>query len=132
MNKTSIVVDASNYIEELKQKVERLKEDISSPRSSSDESSSWPKVSVKTLEKGVLVNVYSGKSCPGLLVSILEAFENLGLNVLEARVSCADSFHLQAVGGENEDNEEIIDAQVVKRAVADAIRNWEESDTNEQ
>ena len=58
------------------------------------------KVSVKTLEKGILVNVYSGKSCPGLLVSILEAFENLGLNVLEARVSCADSFHLQAVGGE--------------------------------
>lgn len=132
MNTTSIIVDASNYIEELKQKVERLKEDISSARSSSDESSSWPKISVKTLEKGVLVNVYSGKSCPGLLVSVLEAFENLGLNVLEARVSCADSFHLQAVGGESEDTEEIIDAQVVKRAVSDAIRNWEESDTNEQ
>lgn len=46
------------------------------------------------------MNVYSESSCPGLLVAILEAFEDLGLNVLEARVSCADSFHLQAVGGE--------------------------------
>lgn len=33
-------------------------------------------------------------------MSILEAFEELGLNVLEARVSCADNFRLQAVGGD--------------------------------
>ena len=57
-------------------------------------------VSVQTLEKGFMINVLSEKSCPGLLVSVLEAFEELGLNVLEARVSCADSFRLQAVGGE--------------------------------
>lgn len=47
-----------------------------------------------------MINVLSEKSCPGLLVSILEAFEELGLNVLEARVSCADTFRLQAVGGD--------------------------------
>lgn len=58
------------------------------------------RVSVETLEKGFLVNVHSGRSCPGLLVSILATFEELGLNVLEARVSCEDSFHLQALGGE--------------------------------
>lgn len=57
-------------------------------------------VSVETLEKGILVNVHSGRSCPGLLVLILATFEELGLNVLEARVSCADTFHLQALGGE--------------------------------
>jgi hypothetical protein len=55
---------------------------------------------VEALEKGFLINVLSEKSCPGLLVSILEAFEELGLNVLEARVSCADNFRLQAVGGD--------------------------------
>lgn len=44
--------------------------------------------------------MFSHKSCPGLLVSILEALEELGLDVLEARVSCTDGFRLQAVGGE--------------------------------
>lgn len=57
-------------------------------------------MTVEPLEKGFLINVFSDRSCPGLLVSILEAFEELGLNVLEARVSCTDSFRLQAVGGE--------------------------------
>jgi len=33
-----------------------------------------------------------------LLVFILEAFEELGLDVLQARVSCADSFTLEALG----------------------------------
>ncbi|MBA0572123.1 hypothetical protein Golob_002484, partial [Gossypium lobatum] len=84
-------------------------------------------VTVETLEKGFLINIFSEKSCPGLLVSVLEAFQDLGLNVLEARVSCTDSFRLQAVGGENEEQSENIDAQVVKHAVLQAIKNWSES-----
>ena len=108
----------------------------------------------------------SEKSCPGLLVSILEAFEELGLTVLEARVSCTDNLLLQAVGGEvrsfnifffflisitkyqqwryihtyvelavrmlkcffqDEEQGESINAQVVKQAVVQAIKNWNES-----
>uniref|UniRef100_A0A5B6YSK8 Putative Transcription factor bHLH61 isoform 2 n=1 Tax=Davidia involucrata TaxID=16924 RepID=A0A5B6YSK8_DAVIN len=127
VSKTSIIVDASKYIEELKHKVERLNQDIASAQNSSHQNP-WPaQVTVETLEKGFLVNVFSKKSCPGLLVSILEAFEELGLNVLEARVSCADTFQLEAVGGENEENGESIDAQVVKQAVSEAIKNWSES-----
>ena len=57
-------------------------------------------VTVETLEKGYLIDVFSAKSCPGLLGSILEAFEEMGLNVLEVRVSCTDTFRFQAVGGE--------------------------------
>ena len=49
---------------------------------------------------GFLINVFSDKSCPGLLVSILEAFDELGLSVLQATASCADTFRLEAVGGE--------------------------------
>ncbi|EOY02632.1 Transcription factor bHLH61 isoform 1 [Theobroma cacao] len=126
LNKTSIIVDASKYIEELKQKVERLNEDIAAAQTSNHQNP-LPVVTVETLEKGFLINVLSEKSCPGLLVSILEAFEELGLNVLEARVSCTDSFRLQAVGGENEEQSETIDAQVVKQAVLQAIKNWSES-----
>jgi hypothetical protein len=35
-----------------------------------------------------------------MLVKILEAFEDLGLDVLDARVSCEDTFQLEAVGGD--------------------------------
>jgi len=35
-----------------------------------------------------------------MLVAILDAFEELGLDVLDARVSCEDTFQLEAVGGE--------------------------------
>lgn len=55
---------------------------------------------MEILEKGFLINVLSENNCPGLLVSILEAFENLGLDVLDARVSCTDNFQLEAIGGE--------------------------------
>ncbi|KAA8534001.1 hypothetical protein F0562_031518 [Nyssa sinensis] len=120
-SETSIIVDASKYIEELKHKVERLNQDIDSAQNS------WPaQVTVETLKKGFLVSVSSERSCPGLLVSILEAFEELGLTVLEARVSCVDSFQLEAVG-EDEENGEIIDARVLKQAVFLAIKNWSES-----
>lgn len=54
-------------------------------------------VTVETLEKGFIINVFSKKNCPGLLVSILEAFEELGLELLDARVSCSDGFRLEAV-----------------------------------
>ncbi|ESR49118.1 hypothetical protein CICLE_v10033300mg [Citrus x clementina] len=120
--KTSIIVDASNYIEELKQKVERLNRDMENAQTS---------MTVKTLQKGFMINVFSKKSCPGLLVSILgSAFEELALNVLEARVSCTDTFSLQAIGGKNEEQGETIDAHVVKQALLQVIRNWSES--NEQ
>ncbi|GMJ04304.1 hypothetical protein like AT2G40435 [Hibiscus trionum] len=127
VNKTTIIVDASKYISELKQKVERLNRDISAAQSSNHQNP-LPMVTVETLEKGFLINVFSENSCPGLLVSLLEAFEELSLNILEARVSCTDSFRLQAVGGgEDEEQNESIDAQVVKQAVLQAIKNWSES-----
>ncbi|XP_072997454.1 transcription factor bHLH61-like isoform X4 [Typha latifolia] len=91
VNKTSIIVDASKYIMELKQKVDARSQDVV-------EDSSVTMVTVETLEKGFLVNVLSEKSWPGLLVSILEAFEDLGLEVLDANVSCSDTFRLEAVG----------------------------------
>ncbi|XP_042504172.1 transcription factor bHLH61-like isoform X2 [Macadamia integrifolia] len=127
LNKTSIIVDASKYIEELKQKVESLNQDIATAQNSSDPNP-LPVVTVQTVEKGFLINVFSEKSCPGLLVSILEAFEELGLNVLDARVSCSDNFSLEAIG-ENE-GQGSIDAQVVKQSVLQAIKNW--SEDNEQ
>ncbi|KAG6744349.1 hypothetical protein POTOM_053069 [Populus tomentosa] len=121
MNKTSIIVDASKYIGELKNKVDRLKKEIGT--SSTPQNSLPAQVTVENLEKGFLINVFSGKNCPGLLVSILEAFEELGLDVLDARVSCEDNFQLEAIGGDQNQGH---DAQVVKQAVLQAIHNWNE------
>ncbi|PNX94654.1 hypothetical protein L195_g017832 [Trifolium pratense] len=82
-----------------KQKVEGLNSELGIVESSTSQmDDEQPKVSVKTLEKGFLINVLLEKNRPGMLVSILEAFENLGLDVLDARVSCEDTFQLQAVG----------------------------------
>ncbi|XP_020962905.1 uncharacterized protein LOC107608946 isoform X2 [Arachis ipaensis] len=103
VNKTSIIIDASKYIEELKEKVERLNQEIATAETSNHHhhhNPNLPMVTVETLEKGFMINVISARSCQGLLVSILEAFEEMGLTVLEARVSCTDTFRFQAVGGE--------------------------------
>ncbi|KAH1211803.1 hypothetical protein AAZX31_14G052100 [Glycine max] len=130
LNKTSIIVDASKYIEKLKQKVEILNQEIASAETSSVHNP-LPMVTVETLEKGFLINVFSAKGCSGLLVSILEAFEEMRLTVLEARVSCTDTFRFQAVG-ENEEQAETIDAHVVQQAVVQAIKNWSKSGDQEE
>ncbi|XP_021669844.1 transcription factor bHLH61 isoform X2 [Hevea brasiliensis] len=127
MNKTSIVVDASKYIEELKEKVERLNQEIGTSQLAETSQNQLPMVTVETLEKGFLINVLSEKNCPGLLVSILEAFEELGLEVIDARVSCEDNFQLEAVGGEYQGDADSLDSQVVKQAVLQAINNCNES-----
>ncbi|KAI3666896.1 hypothetical protein L6452_41936 [Arctium lappa] len=124
VHKTSIIVDAAKYIEELKEKVERLHEDATS---SSEHNSLPMQVTVETLDKGFRINVFSEEDCPGLLVSILEAFEELGLDLRDANVSCSNKFHLEAIG-ENEGQVDDIDAQVVKRAVLKAIKNWSENE----
>ncbi|XLR54648.1 transcription factor bHLH61 [Arachis hypogaea] len=124
MNKASIIVDATKYMEELKQKVEGINSELGTVGSSSSTSQDeLPMVTVETLERGFLINVFSERNCPGMLVAILEAFEELGLDVLDARVSCEDNFQLEAVGGEGQDQKESIDAQVVKQAVLQAINN---------
>ncbi|XP_042393163.1 uncharacterized protein LOC121984339 isoform X2 [Zingiber officinale] len=110
--------DASKYIEELKKKVDMLNQEIECTQSSIRDKA-LPDVTVETLQRGFLINVSSMMSYPGLLVSILEAFDQLGLSVVQARAACTDSFHLEVVGG---DIVETMDAHVVKQAVLNAIK----------
>lgn len=57
-------------------------------------------VTVETLEKGFLINVFSEKNCPNLLVHVLQAFEQLNLTLVEARASCTANFQLEAISVE--------------------------------
>ncbi|TVU18849.1 hypothetical protein EJB05_34964 [Eragrostis curvula] len=121
-NEMSIIADASTYIKDLKQKIAKLNQEIASAQQPNICPELSPLVSVEVLEKGFLINVFVEKSSPGLLPSILEAFDELGLTVLEARASCDGTFRLEAVGGEDED-EALINAHDVEQAVVQAIKN---------
>ncbi|CAI0423934.1 unnamed protein product [Linum tenue] len=131
MDKTSIIVDATKYIEELKDKVERLSGEATTaqPPAASSSSSSSSSQNPQPMQ-GYSINVLSDKNSPGLLVAVLEAFDELGLEVLDATVSCSDNFQLQAVGtGQKLENEETMDAQMVKQAVQQAIHFWSQSNS---
>ncbi|XP_004500338.1 uncharacterized protein [Cicer arietinum] len=119
---TSIVLDATDYI---KQKLEELnKLPIPTPLKIVDYDP-MPKLKVVAQEEGFVIKVLSERSCQGLLVFILEAFEELGLEVLQARVSCVDNFCLEAVGNrENNQDTRKLDAQLVEQVVFQAIQNW--------
>ncbi|GAB4832021.1 hypothetical protein Ancab_006038 [Ancistrocladus abbreviatus] len=131
LNDTSIIADASRYIEELKEKVDRLNQDITTAQSSSSRDP-LPTVTVESTEKGFLIKVHSGRSSSGLLVSILETFEELNLNVTEARVSCTGGFQLEAVGTQSEEAEETIDVEAVRQAVLQAARHGRDNSDQDQ
>jgi hypothetical protein len=80
---------------------------------------------------GFRINVSMEGSRPGMLMSVLEAFEALGLDVLDADVSCADDtpFRLQATGGQGTMTT-AVDEQMVEQAVLQAITKCMEEDQN--
>ncbi|CAH2063985.1 unnamed protein product, partial [Thlaspi arvense] len=122
-SETSIIVDASKYIKKLKQKVEKINNETTSEQYYPTD----PMVTAETLEKGFMIKVMSGKNEAGILVCVLEAFETLGLEVVEARVSCTDSFSLHAIGSSDDDDGVSMDAETVRQAVAEAVRTWSNS-----
>ncbi|PKA50573.1 hypothetical protein AXF42_Ash013788 [Apostasia shenzhenica] len=78
-------------------------------------------VSVEAVERGFQVEVTMEKNHPDLLAFVLEAFEDLGLEVQEANASCTDKFDLNAVLSQNQN--ESVDAAMVKEKVLQAIEN---------
>ncbi|KAH7542796.1 basic helix-loop-helix protein 004 [Ziziphus jujuba] len=129
-NRTSIILDASRYIQGLKQKVEKINEDIDVTAQRcyfTDQNPLFPvKLKVEDGQEGFVIKVLIERSCNGLLVFILEALEELGLDILQARVSCSDNFHLEAVGILMDNNQvsEHKDAQAVQQALVQAIQSW--------
>ncbi|CAK7351971.1 unnamed protein product [Dovyalis caffra] len=122
-DKASIVLDASNYIQDLKQRVEHLNQDIATAASFTGQN--LPTIRVEEQENHFLIKVFTKRNCQGLLVFILEAFEELSLEVLQVRVSTSDSFLLEAIATrENKEGDDHVDAQVVKQVVLQGIQKW--------
>ncbi|KAF8671338.1 hypothetical protein HU200_050051 [Digitaria exilis] len=140
-NKTSILVDASKYIKDLKEKVEEAASASAAGDSTSVRAMAatvCKQVSVSSVEldsnsssscrrRGFRINVSMERSRPGLLVLVLEVLEELGLDILDADISCADhtAFRLQALGsGQGES----MDEQMVRQAVLQAISKCMDND----
>ncbi|KAK7305501.1 hypothetical protein VNO77_43407 [Canavalia gladiata] len=126
-SKASELLDASEYIQGLKKKLQELNQLTVATARKIVDYDPMPKLKVEAKEEGFLIKVLSQRSCQGLLVFILEAFEELGLDVLQARVSCADNFCLEAVGNkENNEDTRPLDAHLIEQVVSQAIQNWRE------
>ncbi|XP_031260689.1 uncharacterized protein LOC116121060 isoform X1 [Pistacia vera] len=125
--KTSVVLDPSKYIPELKQKEEKKNQDITMAQvSSTSQNPSQMQLRVEAQEKSFSIKIFTESSCRGLLVFILEAFEDLGLVVLHARVSCSDNFLLEAIGTIENKEDEPVDAEKIEQALLKAFRKWSE------
>ncbi|KAB2601335.1 hypothetical protein D8674_002340 [Pyrus ussuriensis x Pyrus communis] len=74
-------------------------------------------VKVEKIKEGFLVRVKCEKA-KDTLVSVLEAFEEMGLNVVQGRVSCNNYFSMEAIAavadGESKDQ---MDVRVVTQAI---------------
>ncbi|XP_059637257.1 uncharacterized protein LOC132279323 [Cornus florida] len=111
VKRSSIILDAFLYIYKLKLKVEAIKREYLRLMKHMQE------VKVEKLGEGFLVKVTSKKG-EDVLVSILEAFDEMGLNVLQARVSCNYFFGMEAIVGPQHQG---IDARDVTQALVKAI-----------
>ncbi|XP_068656133.1 uncharacterized protein [Aristolochia californica] len=84
----AVIMDALNYIKELKLKIEAVNEEF--------KCMNRKEVTVERAEMGFLVRV-SCEEGRELLVKILGAFEAVSLNVVRATVSCNGSFFMEAI-----------------------------------
>ncbi|KAG9448203.1 hypothetical protein H6P81_014331 [Aristolochia fimbriata] len=107
MRRNSVIKDALNYIKELKLKIEAMNEECQNPK----------EVMVERIDLGFLVRVSCAKGQEAL-VKILGAFEEVGLNVLQATVSCNDSLFMEAIV-EAADGD--LEASALKRALLEAL-----------
>ncbi|KAH9314761.1 hypothetical protein KI387_023388, partial [Taxus chinensis] len=132
--KSCIISDAFKYIEELKQRVRELNRDLAAEVDSrqrellgshthetgrANSGPSLPTVTVVSKECGLEIHVSCEKR-PGLLIAVLEAVEALGINVLQARVSCKDYFLFEALSGEDKQGK-IAEPHIVKEALLQVI-----------
>ncbi|CAJ1970742.1 unnamed protein product [Sphenostylis stenocarpa] len=123
--KTCVIQDASEYIRGLKQKLEELNQLAVAAAQDVIDNGPTPLLKVETQEEGFMIKVVSERNCQGLLAFILEAFERLGLEVLQARASCVESFCLEAFGIK-ENNTLHVDVEGIEQVVSQAIQNWRE------
>ncbi|KAL8460702.1 hypothetical protein ACS0TY_032282 [Phlomoides rotata] len=91
VKKSSIIMDASLYIYKLKLQVEAIKKEYQHLIDHIQE------VKVENLGRDYLVVRVRCKKGEEILVSILEAFEEMNLEIVEAKITCKVLFGMEAI-----------------------------------
>nr|XP_011460625.1 PREDICTED: uncharacterized protein LOC105350388 isoform X2 [Fragaria vesca subsp. vesca] len=129
VRKSSTVIDAMLHIYLLKRKLEALHKEcldlmaIKTKYLDLIKHIHMPKeVKVEKIEEGFRVRVTCEKA-DDTLVSILEAFDEMGLNILQAKVSCNSYFAMEAIAAHEAQNQEYkLDVTGVTQAIIKAIK----------
>ncbi|KAK6133542.1 hypothetical protein DH2020_032671 [Rehmannia glutinosa] len=114
VKKSSIIMDAFLYIYKLKLQVEAIKKEYQYLIDHIQE------VKVEKLGTGYLLVMVTCKKGGEMLVLILEAFEKMNLNVVQARVTCKHFFGMEAIVEAN------IDATILNEAILKVIKTQTE------
>ncbi|KAM1138735.1 hypothetical protein COP1_036629 [Malus domestica] len=139
VKRTSIVVDALPHIYMLKLKLEEVHREYSHLMAIKTDYINLIKhlqvreeVKVEKIEKGFHVRVKCEKA-KDTLVSVLEVFEEMGLNVVQARVSCNNNFSMEAIAVvADHQNQEKLDVMVVTQTILRATKiNQDGKETHE-
>ncbi|CAK9148095.1 unnamed protein product [Ilex paraguariensis] len=123
VNRSSIIMDAFLYIYNLKLKLEAMEREYLYLTEHVQE------VKVERLGRGFLVRVTCKKD-KDLLVSILVAFEEMKLNVVQAKqLSCNCFFGMEAIVEAAYDDHQAVEVRDVTQAVLNAIQKPAEQGT---
>ncbi|KAH0985085.1 hypothetical protein GBA52_012262 [Prunus armeniaca] len=76
-------------------------------------------VKVEKIEEGFLVRVKC-ENAGDTLVSVLEAFEEMGLTVLQARISSSNYFSMEAIAVTENQNQDQLDVRDITQAITRA------------
>ncbi|KAL1562627.1 hypothetical protein AAHA92_05190 [Salvia divinorum] len=110
VKRSSIIMDAFLYIYKLKLQVEAIKKEYQYLINNIQQ------VKVEKVGTGHLRVMVTCKKGEEILVSLLEAFEKLKVNVVQARVSCNHFFGMEAIV------EDTIDASILRDAILELIQ----------
>ncbi|KAG6420578.1 hypothetical protein SASPL_117112 [Salvia splendens] len=110
VKRSSIIMDAFLYINKLKLQVEAIKKEYQYLINNIQQ------VKVEKVGTGHLVVMVTCKKGEEILVSILEAFEKLNVNVVQARVSCNHFFSMEAIV------QDTIDASILRDSILELIQ----------
>ncbi|KAJ0535051.1 putative transcription factor bHLH family [Helianthus annuus] len=128
MDRTSILMDTIDYMKELKEKIQDLKDqDIESgvdhmklvgnfKESNMNESQvrNPPKFDVERGNSDTRIQICCSTK-PGLLLSTVSTLEALGLDIQECVISCFNDFSLQASCSEAQDHRSVINCEELKQ-----------------
>ncbi|KAF5736256.1 hypothetical protein HS088_TW14G00394 [Tripterygium wilfordii] len=124
VTRLSIITDALLYIYNLKLKLEKTMKEylnlIATRRSYLNLLKHGKEVKVEKLGNNeFVIRVTCERRGDHILVSILEAFEEMGVCVLQARVSCNHYFSMEAIAVANDD--QALEVRDISQAILKAI-----------